>query len=471
MKVLLIRPPHHHMITTNVPKSVDTETGMYPPLGLLYVAAGLKAWTDAEIELLDAPALHLDQKGIAERIAQARPDVVGIQTMTFTLIDAIATVRTSKSAYPSAHVTLGGPHVNLYPEETLSIVGVDSLVLGEGERPFADMVNALTDGADIADVPGVAVMRNGKPSTTKARALESNLDNLPQPDRDLIDNSLYWSVLAKRNPITTAMTSRGCPMKCIFCDRPHLGKTFRYRSALNVVDEMENCVKQGIREIFLYDDTFTINRQRVFDIRDEIKRRGLDLQWDARVRANTLDAEVVKAMKEAGVARLHIGVESGSPRILKILKKGITIEQAYNALELCRKFGVTSLSYFMLGNPTETQEDIDMTMQFIRKCRADYAHISITTPFPGTELYRMGLAQGLFERDYWREFAVNPDEHFHPPAWLENFTQEELEGMRQQAYQAFYGRPSRLIRQLLAVRSFKELWTKARIGAELLFSK
>ena len=128
MKVLLIRPPHHHMITTNVPKSVDTETGMYPPLGLLYVAAGLEAWTDAEVELLDAPALHLDQKGIAEHIAQARPDIVGIQAMTFTLIDAIQTVRTVKSACPSAHVSLGGPHVNLYPEETLSIEGVDSLV-------------------------------------------------------------------------------------------------------------------------------------------------------------------------------------------------------------------------------------------------------------------------------------------------------------------------------------------------------
>jgi len=471
MKVLLIRPPHHYMITTNVPKSVDTETGMYPPLGLLYVAAGLKAWTDAEVELLDAPALHLDQKGIAERIARARPDIVGIQAMTFTLIDAIQTVRTVKSTYPSAHVSLGGPHVNLYPEETLSIEGVDSLVLGEGERTFAEMVNALDSGADIADLAGVAVMRNGKPSTTEARALEANLDSLPHPARDLIDSSLYWSVLAKRSPITTAMTSRGCPMKCIFCDRPHLGKTFRYRSARSVVDEMEDCVNRGVPELFLYDDTFTIRRQRIFDIRDEIKRRRLDVQWDIRARADTLDAEVVGAMKEAGVTRIHIGVESGSPRILKIMKKGITVEQAHNAFELCRKFGVISLSYFMLGNPTETLEDIDMTMQFIRKCRADYAHISITTPFPGTELYRMGLAQGLFQRDYWRDFAANPDEHFQPLAWTENFTQEQLEDMRQQAYRAFYGRPSRLIRQLVAVRSFKELWTKCRVGVRLLFSK
>jgi anaerobic magnesium-protoporphyrin IX monomethyl ester cyclase len=333
------------------------------------------------------------------------------------------------------------------------------------------MVNTMSQGGDIAQVAGVAVMRDGKISTTMARPLEANLDDLPQPARDLIDNSIYWSVLAKRNPITTAMTSRGCPMKCIFCDRPHLGKSFRYRSAVSVVDEMEDCVKRGIHEIFLYDDTFTIKRDRVFEIRDEIKGRGVDVQWDVRARANTLDAEVVKAMKEAGVARVHIGVESGSPRILEIMKKGITIEQAHEAFDLCRKFGVTSLSYFMFGNPTETLEDIDMTMKFIRKCRADYAHISITTPFPGTELYRMGLEQGLFERDYWRDFAREPDEKFNPPAWLENFTQEQLEDMRQKAYRAFYSRPDRLIRQLFAVRSFKEFWTKARFGAGLLFSK
>lgn len=459
------------MITTNVPESVDTETGMYPPLGLLYVAAGLKAWTDSEVELLDTPALHLDQDAIARHIAESKPDVVGIQAMTFTLVDAIATVRSAKSARPETHVCLGGPHVNLYPEETLAIEGVDSLVLGEGERAFSDLVNTLAGGGDIADVEGVAVMRNGVISSTRARALETNLDSLPHPARDLIDTSLYWSVLAKQNPVTTAMTSRGCPMKCIFCDRPHLGKTFRYRSAGSVVDEMEDCVKRGIREIFLYDDTFSIRRERIFEIRDEIRRRGLDVHWDVRARANNLDDEVIKAMKEAGVARLHIGVESGSPRILKIIKKGITIEQAYNAFELCRKHGMTSLSYFMLGNPTETLEDIEMTMRFIRKCKADYAHIAITTPFPGTELYNMGLRQGLYERDYWRDFAISPDESFKPPAWTENFTQEELVEMRSRAYRTFYGRPDRLIRQVLAVRSLKEFWAKFRVGARLLLSK
>lgn len=471
MKVLLIRPPHHHMITTNVPKSVDAETGMYPPLGLLSVAGGVKRWTEADVEVLDTPAQKMDQDAIGRSVVESKPDVVGIQAMTFTLVDAIATARTVKSVCKDAHVCLGGPHVNLYPDETLGIDGVDSIVLGEGERPFAELVNTIASGGDPASVAGVAVSRDGKASTTLARPLEGDLDDLPTPARDIIDNSVYWSVLAKRRPVTTMMTSRGCPMKCIFCDRPHLGKTFRYRSADSVVAEMADCVDRGIHELFLYDDTFTIRRSRVLEVCEQIRQRGMDVQWDIRARANTLDDETVRAMKAAGVARIHIGVETGSPRILEVIKKGITLEQAHQAFELCRKNRINSLAYFMLGNPTETRDDIEMTFDFIRTCKADHAHISVTTPFPGTELYRMGLAQGLYDRDYWAEFAADPDESFKPPAWTENFTQEELEELRKEAYRKFYGRPRRVLRELLSLRSLREFRTKARLGWKLLFSR
>ena len=471
MKVLLIRPGHEHMITTNVPKSVDAETGMYPPLGLLCVAAGVVAWTDAEVRVLDAHALGLDAEGISREAAAYQPDVVGIQAMTFTLVDAIDTVRAVKAARGRTHVCLGGPHVNLYPDETLAIAGVDSLVLGEGERPFADLVNALAAGGEASDVPGVVSGGNGEPAAWRARELEDDLDSLPHPARQLSDVSMYWSVLAKRRPITTMMTSRGCPMKCIFCDRPHLGKSFRCRSAANVADEMSECVAMGIHELFLYDDTFSINRNRVLAVCDEVARRGLDVAWDIRARADTLDDEVVAALKKAGVARIHIGVESGSPRILKVMQKGITVAQAHHAFELCRKHRITSLAYFMFGNPTETQQDIDMTFDFLRKCRADYAHIAVTTPFPGTQLYQMGLDQGLYSHDYWREFAADPRPSFSPPAWTENFTFEELDAMRAQAYRKFYTRPGRVVREVLAIRSLKEFGAKARLGMKLLLAR
>ena len=125
----------------------------------------------------------------------------------------------------------------------------------------------------------------------------------------------------------------------------------------------------------------------------------------------------------------------------------------------------------MVGNPTETREDIDLTFDFIRTCRADHAHIAITTPFPGTALYRMGLEQGLYDHDYWRDFAADPDQSFSPPAWTEHFSLEELERIRQEAYRKFYARPRRLLRELFAVRSFREFRAKTRLGAKLLFAK
>lgn len=471
MRVLLIRPPHDHMISTNVPKYVDTETGMYPPLGLLYVGAAVTAWTDAKVELLDAPALGFGQDRIRRFVNELRPDVVGIQAMTFTLVDAVQTVRSVKQACPGCHVSLGGPHVNLYPEETLGIAGVDSIVLGEGERSFAEMINVMSSGGDMAKVPGVAVMRGGEVRTVEARPLERDLDDLPGPDRAMLENALYWSVLARRNPVTTMMSSRGCPMKCVFCDRPHLGKTFRFRSAGSVVDEMEDCVARGIGEIFMYDDTFSINRRRILDIRDEILHRGLKVNWDVRARADNLDEEVAAAMKEAGVVRMHIGVESGSQRVLDAMQKGITVEQAYEAFELCRKFGVTGLAYFMMGNPGETREDVELTMKFIRDCAADYAHIAVTTPFPGTQLYRMGLERGVFSRDHWKEFAADPNESFHPPPWTENFEGEQLERMRRRGYRLFYSRPGRVLRQLAGIRSFREFKTKTSLGLKMLFGR
>jgi len=471
MKVLLIRVPHRHMVTSGLPRSVENATGMYPPLGLLHLASAARAWAGAEVSLLDAHALDLDQDGIAAHVAAAAPDVVGIQVLTFNLVDAVLTARTVRRVRPTAHVCVGGPHAYLYPAETLAIEGVDSLVVGEAERTFAALLNALDNGGDPADVPGVAVRRNADVIGVEAPPLEQDLDALPPPARDLLDTARYWSILADRNPASTLISTRGCPMRCIYCDRPHLGKHYRAHGAAYVADDMEACVAGGARELFFYDDTFSLNRKRVLDICDEIIRRGIRIPWDVRTRADVIDADMLAAMKGAGVARVQIGVESGSRRVLQAMRKGITPEQAHDALAMCRRHRITSLAYFMLGNPGETEADVDETMRFIRTCAADHAHIGITLPYPGTDLYRLGLERGLYDHDYWRAFAAEPDEHFHPPSWTETFSQEALEAMRRRAYRLFYGRPRRIVRELLAVRTFRQGWRKATVGLGLLFSR
>jgi len=469
MKVLLIRPPNRRMIRTNVPDWVDTGTGLYPPLGLMYVAAAA-AEAGHEVSLLDAEAEDLDAQGIEARVRQRRAEVVGVQTLTFTLIDALRTAAAIKNVDPAIHVCLGGPHVNLFPEETLNLKAVDSIVLGEGEIGFPALLDQLERGDKPSAAPGIGFLDEGRPVLTAAPLLE-DLDVLPKPERTMLPYERYHSVLAKERPITTMMSSRGCPCKCLFCDRPHLGKRFRSRSAGNIVDEMERCVELGIREIVFYDDTFTINRRRVHEICDAVIARGLEVGWDIRARVDTVDEECLRKLKRAGCRRIHFGIESGNPEILKVLRKGIDLEAALDVFRAARRAGITTLAYFMIGNPTETAEQIEETFRYAVKFNPDYAHIAVTTPFPGTDLHRLGLENGLYEKDHWREFAARPEEDFVPPLWTENFTRDELIEMLNKGYRKFYMRPRFLIRKVFDVRSPSELWRKAKLGLRMAVSR
>jgi anaerobic magnesium-protoporphyrin IX monomethyl ester cyclase len=468
VKVLLIHPPAQNMIRTNVPEEVDEETGCYPPLGLLYVAAYALAHTKHTIEILDCQLDGLSYDDIEAEVRRRSPDLVGIQTMTFTLIDSIETARRVKAANPAIHVTLGGPHVYLFPEESIRLSEVDSLILGEGEMNFADFLNALDAGSDLATVKGLVWKKNGNVLRNPLRDLVCDLDALPFPARELLPINPYRSVLAQRTPITTLMSSRGCPSKCIFCDRPHLGKTFRARSPRNVVDEMQECSRLGIGEIFFYDDTFSVERERVSAICDLIVERKLTIGWDIRARVNDLTPELLAKLKRAGCQRIHYGIESGTPEIIRVLRKGVNLQHAREVFRATKKAGITTLAYFMLGNPTETREQIMKTIAYALTLDADYIHCSLTTPFPGTELYRMGLAQGLYPNDYWREFAAHPARDFVPRLWEENLTRNELLELLAYAYKRFYSRPSYILKRLFEVRSWSELKRKARAGLRIL---
>lgn len=470
MKVLLINPPDFHMIKTNFPDELEGEekSGYNPPLGLLYVASYALTHTNFEIEILDAQVEELTYADIKSEIIRRSPNLVGIQTMTFTLIDVMKVARIIKEVDPQTFVVLGGPHVNIYPEETVRQKEIDFLVLGEGELPFTELLIGLNRGSDLSLIKGIVFKQDGKIIYTGSRSLIDNLDILPHPARNMIPIQKYWSVLARSNPITTIMTSRGCPYKCIFCDRPHLGKKFRFRSARNVVEEMEECVQMGIKEFILYDDTFTVNRQRVFDICSEIKSRKLDIYWDVRARVNLVDLEMMKKMKAAGCDRIHFGVESGNNTILKVLKKDITLDQVQRAFQAARKIGLTTLAYFMLGNPSETKEEILETIRFARKIMPDFVHISLTTPFPATELYKLGLERGIIKKDYWKEFAEDPRPDFLPPLWEENLNRDELFEILRRAYKEFYFRPTYIFQQILKTKSWKEFKRKAKAGLKML---
>ncbi|HII71281.1 TPA: radical SAM protein [Candidatus Woesearchaeota archaeon] len=467
MKILLINPPDLTPLGSEVPEIVNEERGHNPPLGLLYVAAYLienSKGSKHKVKVLDASVEGLGFEDIKERIANLRPDIIGMTAMSFTLLDCLKIADIAKKIDKDVKVVLGGPHVNLYPEESLSIENIDFLVLGEGERPFLELVENIENPAKV---DGIGFKQDGKIHLNQKLPLIEDLDEIPFPARHLTPYRKYNSLLGKHDIVTTMITSRGCPYKCLFCDRPHLGKVFRARSAENVFQELKECVDMGINEFLIYDDTFTIDRKRVVDICNLIIKGGLDISWDIRARVNTVDYKLLKLLKKAGCERIHYGVEAGNPEILKVLRKGITKEQVREVFKMTKKAGIQILAYFMIGSPRETEETIQETIDFAKELEPDYVHFTITTPFPGTELYFMGLKEGLIKKDVWREFARNPTSDFVPPLWEENLTREELIRLLKKAYKEFYTRPSYILKRLVKVRSLGEFKRKAKAGLKV----
>jgi len=467
MKILLINPPSSNLILTNLPEILAQEDPM-PPLGLMYVAAYLKKYTNHEIKILDRLIDKISHEQLKEKIEKEKPDIIGITTLTFTLIDVLRVARIVKKINNDIKVILGGPHVNIYPKETLNFPEVDYLVLGEGEKPAKNLIDNLNQIKNLYNLKGIAFKDGNKIINNGPRELINNLDELPFPYRDIISIKKYSSVLSENSPITTLFSSRGCPFRCTFCNRAHLGKVFRARSAKNVVDEMEECKKIGIKEIFIYDDTFTINRQRVLDICSEIKKRNLKIYWDVRARVDTVDEELLSSMKNAGCERIHYGVEAGTDKILKVLNKSITLEQVEKTFKLTRKIGIQTLAYFMIGSPRETKKDIIETIKFSKKIKPDFVCFSITTPYPQTDIYTLGLKEKILPYDFWQKFAENPQSDFVPEVWEEKLSREELFSLFKKAYHSFYLRPGYIFNKILKLKSTKELFTKAKAAFGVL---
>lgn len=430
-------------------------------MGLLYIAAYLKQHTAHEVEVLDSQAEELSYDELKNAVIARSPDVAGITTLTFTLIDVLKLSKIVKEINPSIKVVLGGPHVNIYPDETIMLPNVDFLILGEGEIVFAEFLEHMDNIEELRKIKGVVFKRNGQIINTGTRELIENLNLLPFPARHLTPYTKYRSVLSGRDTvITTMITSRGCPYKCTFCNREHLGKRFRARSPENVVDEMAECAAMGIKELLVYDDTFTLNRARVISICDEIIKRKLYIAWDIRTRIDVVDEEMLKKMKQANCKRVHYGVEAGTDQILAKLGKGITVAQTKKIFAMTKKVGISTLAYFMIGAPQETRADVRQTMELAKQLDPDYVHFSILIPFPSTPIYLEGLRAGIFKEDHWKQFAADPQPGFKPKYWEENLRSDELCELLKTAYKSFYYRPSYVLKRIAEVRSLGELRSK-----------
>ena len=310
---------------------------------------------------------------------------------------------------------------------------------------------------------------NGKVVITGKADPIMNLDELPFAERSLIPDAEYFNPFAKRLPYTTMLTSRGCPFKCIYCSSVILdGHKFRARSPGNVVDEIEECLNQGYKEIFFRDETFTFGKKRTVGICKEILDRGLDITWMVNSRVDTIDDESLKWMEKAGCHIIKFGVESGAQEILNNLRKGITVEQTRKAFALCKKYDIETVAHMMFGSPGETEATLKKSIELVKEIDADYASFNITTPYPGTELWdsiesKMGIKE---------DFSAYDIEKTLETADFSRYMCDLPEGILlkyyDKAYRDFYFRPGYILKRMLKRGSARGICRTAKAGLSLL---
>jgi len=226
------------------------------------------------------------------------------------------------------------------------------------------------------------------------------------------------------------------------------------------------CAKMGIQEIFIKDDTFTINKRRVTQICDEIINRRLGLDISIRTRVDLIDEEIIKKLKQAGCKRIQYGIESGNQRILDLLKKKITLDQTRKAVKMAKKYNIDTLGEFMIGSPGEGEREVFDTVKFAIELDLNYVLFNITTPYPGTELYKMGMEKGLFE-DFWMNFAKDPMRDSNLRFWTEHFEEEQLASLIKKVYKKYYRRPKYVIKSACKIKSISELTERIRFALKI----
>ena len=392
---------------------------IYPPLGITILAAWLEQ-NGYEVRLRDDSIETMEE--LTEQFEWA--DVVGISSLTPNARRARELGQIIKKEHGKP-VILGGPHPTTNPEFFLDAGAADVCVQGEGDQTLLELLDVIYEPSRWEEVRGITFLKDGEQVQTERRPLYKDMDEIPEPAYHLWDIPRYMRLMV--NPGVTAITSRGCPYACTFCDAEMTPRQYRAMSPTKTVDLMEKILQTyNPPQIILFDDLFTIQRKRVIEVCKEIVRRGLFFEWVCESRVDTMDFEMLRWLRKAGCVKIYYGLESGSPRVLVSMKKGVTPEKVREGAKLNRQIGMYFKFFILYGFPEDTREDHRLTEELMVATRPDAVCCSILQPIPGTEVYEQlkpYLTKDVAEMDfhYWHS-----TESFKHPT----FTHEELHEQR-----------------------------------------
>lgn len=434
-----------------------------PPLGISYVASALRK-NKIDVSIIDTTFNH-SLEYVEDCLKKENPNIVGIYTDTLMFNDAVNIIKIAKKM--NKLVVVGGPHATVMPETVIKYA--DIVVRGEGEETIIDIIKNLKN---LKKVKGIWFKKNNKIIKNPIRQPIKNIDYLEPPARNLLNMDEYiknWHYLDSVDPKlrgTNVDASRGCPFNCTYCQptlRAIFGNKLKKRSAKAVVDEIKKIKKDyKIEAIFFHDDTLTADKKWVNDFCRLMKKEKLGILWGCNTRVDTINEKMMKEMYSAGLRGLHIGVESGSQRILnQIYRKGINLEKVRSLIDSARKIGVHTLCFFMIGAPTETEEEIKKTIKFACSLRCDEVTFSITSPLPCTYLYDMIKKEGYKLSCNFCDFDYYSKRAFNDP----KLPYKKLRYYQKKALILFYLHPYRwkyVFRHLISIEGWKKMINKIK---------
>lgn len=426
---------------------------IYPPLGISILAAILEG-KGHEVRLFDDSIRELDEIKDAMRWAE----VVGISSLTPNARRARELGKICRDEI-GRFTILGGPHPTTNPEFFLEAGAADICAQGEGDNTLPEILDHYQDPEKWEDIEGITYMKDGEIFATPRRALVKDVDALPLPAYHLWDIPEYMRLMV--NPGVTAITSRGCPYACTFCDAEMTPRQYRSMSVDKTVDLLEHILRTyNPPQIILFDDLFTIQRKRVIAICKEIVKRDLSFEWLCESRVDTMDFEMLRWMKKAGCVKIAYGLESGSPEMLVTMKKGVTLDKIRAGSKVNREVGMYFKFFVLYGFPSETRRDHQMTEDMVKETRPDSVCVAILQPIPGTAVFeelKPHLTKDVAEVEFHYWHSTETFKHPH-------FTHEELHAEREhlikvhhKAIKPFLPRARRKVERFVAMIKHPEL--------------
>jgi anaerobic magnesium-protoporphyrin IX monomethyl ester cyclase len=433
MKITLVNPPYPPSVHSHPP---------FIPLGLAYLGA-VAEQAGHEVAIIDCQAEKLTYEAFRARIARTPSEVIGVTATTLLYKSAMKLIGIAKQTQPQAVTVLGGSHGTFWDENALNeYPSLDIVVRKEGERTFIELLERLQNQSGLSGLLGITYRNKGEIIRNADRPFIEDLDSLPFPAHHLLP---LENLKHNGKILFPLVSSRGCVYWCDFCSTVRMfGRGYRMRSAKNVVDEMQLVHdKYGVNQVTFYDDAFTVDRDRVIKICDELHARKLHMIWDCGTRVDMVDRELMKTMHDAGCIAVWLGVESGSEVILGAMNKSIKLNQTRRAYKTAHDVGLMTIANVVLGFPGETEQTARETIRFVKELDPDDVGFYVATPYPGTPMYEQVIKNGwLRVTDFDKYDTANPT--FETP----QLSMEKIREIRYKAYQQFYLRPSYVLKMI-----------------------